>query len=355
LGLGFSFKSIDQRINVARIAAVRQCEYLLAYTLCYLPRKLLITHAGYFPPVSGTGHRHLSHVFRIAASNCRPVTYDLDIDISVRPDDHERERDVSNSFGFPTYKLWHLRPDDFLDRRNKRRRSGHDPRDDIRCHAAAVKLDRFFHDLRQHRVNDRVRERQTLNDALEADPALSEDPSFSIWYQRLTEMDAREQSTREIKEKLDKQTRENPRRTKRWGIGFDLASGRGIATVVATAVVAKMVFPRIAIDAVGPGLDASVVIAPFPSRWSPFVGIGGHLSFAEMGLGDPSDGEIGMNNTRYGYAEMYGRQFRGEAGAQFVSRAGFTTELGLAMLVFDDREGKRMTAIMPILHFGWLW
>lgn len=205
------------------------------------------------------------------------------------------------------------------------------------------------------RVNDRVRERQTLNDALEADPALSEDPSFSIWYQRLTEMDAREQSTREIKDKLDKQTRENPRRTKRWGIGFDLASGRGIATVVATAVVAKMVFPRVAIDAVGPGLDASVVIAPFPNRWSPFVGIGGHLSFAEMGLGDPSDGEIGMNNTRYGYAEMYGRQFRGEAGAQFVSRAGFTTELGLAMLVFDDREGKRMTAVMPILHFGWLW
>jgi hypothetical protein len=205
------------------------------------------------------------------------------------------------------------------------------------------------------RVNDHVRERLTLNDALKADPALSEDPSFSLWYQRLSELDARALATAERKDKIDREDRTNPRRSKRWGVAVDLISGRGAGTLVAELVLAKMIFPRIAIDASGPGLDAGFIVAPYPSRWSPFLGVGAHISFAKLGIGDEATGMIRVNDQSYGYDEIWGRHVRVEGGAQFVARAGFTTELGLTMMMFETREGTRATQIMPILHFGWLW
>jgi hypothetical protein len=119
-----------------------------------------------------------------------------------------------------------------------------------------------------------------------------------------------------------------------------------------------MFFPRIAVDLAGPGLDAGVVVAPFPSRWSPFVGIGGHVSFERLGLDLGSDGMVTVNENSYSYEEMYGRTVRVEAGAQFVGRSGFTTELGLTMLMFETErmgEKKLVQQMMPVLHFGWLF
>ncbi len=57
----------------------------------------------------------------------------------------------------------------------------------------------------------------------------------------------------------------------------------------------------------------------------------------------------------FDHDETYGRHVRGEIGAQFVTRAGFTTELGLALMGFEKRDGTRGSQVMPILHFGWLW
>jgi hypothetical protein len=203
------------------------------------------------------------------------------------------------------------------------------------------------------RVGDHLRERLALNDAIKADPGLTEDPMFTIWYKRLGELDARAQVTFDAKQKLEDQVRQNPRRTKRFGVGFDLVSGRGVLAVTASAVFAHMIMPRIAVDGVGPGLDAGIVVAPYPGRWSPFIGIGAHVSFAKLGIGEerPDD----MDPMTFDHDETYGRHIRGEIGAQLVSRAGFTTELGLAVMAFEKREGGRGSQVMPILHFGWLW
>jgi hypothetical protein len=124
---------------------------------------------------------------------------------------------------------------------------------------------------------------------------------------------------------------------------------------VGELVLAKMVFPRIAIDAGGPGLDAGVIVAPYPSRWSPFLGVGAHVSFAKLGIGEDASTMITTNRQTYGYDEIWGKHVRVEGGAQYVSRAGFTTELGLTMMLFETRDGRRASQLMPILHFGWLW
>ena len=132
-------------------------------------------------------------------------------------------------------------------------------------------------------------------------------------------------------------------------------SGRGVLAVTFSMIFANMIMPRIAVDGVGPCLDAGVIIAPFSSRWSPFVGVGAHISFAELGIGKATTTMGTMNGQEFNHAEVYGRQVRGEIGAQYASRVGFTTELGLAMMVYEKADGESGTQVMPILHFGWLW
>jgi hypothetical protein len=40
---------------------------------------------------------------------------------------------------------------------------------------------------------------------------------------------------------------------------------------------------------------------------------------------------------------------------QYVTRMGFTTELGLTMMLFETDTGTRAAQLMPIVHLGWLW
>ena len=206
------------------------------------------------------------------------------------------------------------------------------------------------------RVNDGVRERLVLNDALKADPSLTQDPMFAIWYQRLGELDARNQVTAERKLKLEHDVKRNPRTTKSFGLGFDVLSARGLFTVDASLVWKHMVFPHVALDLGSQGFDAGVVIAPLPSRWSPFLGIGGHVSLAKLGVDlGGEDGMVTVNDQSYSTDEMFGLHVRAEAGAQFVGSSGFTTELGFALMMFNDRSGKQRTSGWPIFHFGWVW
>jgi hypothetical protein len=205
------------------------------------------------------------------------------------------------------------------------------------------------------RVNDRMRERLTLNDALKADPSLTQDPMFSIWYQRLGELDARNQLTWEEKQKLEQKKRNNPRTDKNFGLGFDLISARGMFTLDASLVVAEMVFPRVALDVGTQGFDGGIVLAPLQRRWSPFFGVGGHVSFAKLGFGEGPTGTAGSEMESYELADIFGLHARAEVGAQFVGRSGFRTDLGLAFVVFNDRDGKQRTLAWPIFHFGWVW
>ena len=207
------------------------------------------------------------------------------------------------------------------------------------------------------RVNDHMRERLTLDDALKADPSLTQDPQFALWYRRLGELDARRQVTFEEKQRLERELRQNPRRDKSFGLGFDLISARGLFTVDASLVWKKMVFPRAALDFGTQGLDAGIVIAPLPRRWSPFFGVGAHVSLKKLGidLGGESSGTAGSGDQMYSTSDIFGLHARGELGAQYVGRSGFRTDLGLALLVFEDGEGKRRVIGWPVIHLGWVW
>jgi hypothetical protein len=218
------------------------------------------------------------------------------------------------------------------------------------------------------RVNDHKSERLALADALKADPSLSEDPMFAIWYQRLGELDARERVTTERKDQFHRDVKRNPRTYKKYGVGFDVLSARGLLTLSATKVVHRMFFASAALDFAGPGLDFSLTIAPLPSRWSPYLGFGAHVSAAKLGLDiyGGGMGTAGVNEQSYATEDIWGIHGRIEGGVQFVSNAGFTTELGLGMMIFKTTatpatattpamESKTVQQLWPVFHLGWLW
>ncbi|HUS28470.1 MAG TPA: caspase family protein [Kofleriaceae bacterium] len=205
-------------------------------------------------------------------------------------------------------------------------------------------------------VNDYQREKLAMSEALKADPLLTQDPSFKSRYEKLAELDAKDQATLNARLAAEQAIRKNPRSVKHVGFGFDLLSARGMFTVDASLVVKRMIFPRVAIDVGSQGFDAGVVIAPYPSRWSPFLGIGGHVSWRKMGIpvGAHSD-MINVNDNMYSTEEMWGLHGRAEAGAQYVGRSGFSTELGLALIAFREAGGRTVQQAWPIFHFGWVW
>jgi hypothetical protein len=207
------------------------------------------------------------------------------------------------------------------------------------------------------RVNDHLRERITLNDALKADPSLSQDPLFTIWYQRLGELDARSQITFEQKLKAEKELSDNPRTKKTFGLGFELLSARALFGVTASLVVKRMVFPRVGIDFATGGFDGGVVLAPLPRRWTPYLGVGGHVTLRKLGVdvGPTDSGTAGTGDQMYSNADIYGLHARAEVGAQFVGTSGFTTELGFALIFFKNAAGEQHTIGWPVLHFGWVW
>ena len=209
----------------------------------------------------------------------------------------------------------------------------------------------------QH-VGDQPNERRALGDALRADPSLGDDPLFQIWYQRLGDLDARAQSAADKQIKFDHDLATNPRTYKRFGIGFDLFSASGIFTINATAVIHRVVFPQVAVDLGGPGFDASIDIAPLASRWSPFLGIGGHMSLKKLGvnIGGGGTGMVSVNDSSYSSDDMWGATARAEIGGQYVSNAGFMTSLGLAVILFEDSKTNTIVQqLWPMFHFGWLW
>ncbi len=205
------------------------------------------------------------------------------------------------------------------------------------------------------RVGDKPSEQRTLHDALTADPSLSEDPVFQIWYKRVAELDARAASAFEIQKRLDESIRVNPRTNKRFGLGFDVLSSRGLLAVSGTALLTRMLFTTIGIDLAVPGIDTSLTFAPFASHWSPFVALGAHLSAKKMGYGSGSTAMTMVNGMSYSDDEIWGEHARIEIGGQYVGTSGFTAELGFALITFKSDQGQLVQQGWPVLHFGWLW
>jgi len=209
------------------------------------------------------------------------------------------------------------------------------------------------------RVGDEHSEMRALGDAIKADPSLSEDPLFAIWYRRLGEMQGRTVQIERDAKAYERDIEHNPRKTKTFAVGFDLFSGSGIFSVNVGLVLKRIIFPRIAYDFETPGFDVSIGIAPMQSRWSPYIGVAAHMSLAKLGITQEgmSSNAVTDNTTGQSYSdnEIWGQQFRVEGGAQYVGSAGFTTELGLAMMVFKADDGTTHQQVWPVFHFGWLW
>lgn len=208
------------------------------------------------------------------------------------------------------------------------------------------------------RVGNQADEFRVLNDALRSDPSLSEDPSFQIWYQRLSELDARARKIVEAKEKLEAEVHANPRVAKRFGLGVGVFSASGAITIDLTLVVHRMVFPQVAFDLIVPGVDVSVAVAPLTSRWSPYVAIGGHLSLRKLGI-DIGSSQIPVSGDAsakmFEGDDIWGAAARVELGAQFVGTSGVTTHLGLGLIVLQNSRGDAKADSWPVFHFGYLW
>ncbi|CAN5685214.1 hypothetical protein BH11MYX1_BH11MYX1_55260 [soil metagenome] len=207
------------------------------------------------------------------------------------------------------------------------------------------------------RVGDVPNESRSLNDALKADPSLSGDPMFQIWYRRLGEIQGRSQQIDKNAAIYQHAIEGNPRLDKRFGFGFDVFSGSGMFTINAGLVVKRVFFPRVGFDFETYGLDASLGVAPLQTRWSPYLALGVHESLAKLGISNSSGNTTVGTGTKATYkaSEVWGQQARIEGGAQYVSSMGFTTELGLCMMVFQADDGHTAQQVFPVFHFGWLW
>jgi hypothetical protein len=74
-----------------------------------------------------------------------------------------------------------------------------------------------------------------------------------------------------------------------------------------------------------------------------------------INLGANGTETVDERNQMFTASEMWGLHARFEAGFQLVSTAGFTTELGLSMMMFETDEGKTAQQLWPVIHLGWLW
>lgn len=199
------------------------------------------------------------------------------------------------------------------------------------------------------RVGDAQGEERTLREALKSDPSLSNDTEFQSRYQELVRRRAAEQAAVPDKE-------ENPRGVRRFGFGVELFSARGVAAISGTAVIADRVFPRVAIDLIGAGFDVGASVALLRSRWTPYLALGGHVSLQRLGLDSPSMAPTtGSDPAMSDHIAWLDLQARLELGVQFVGTSGFTLELGLAAMIYEDGAKGSTATTWPVLHFGYLF
>jgi hypothetical protein len=199
------------------------------------------------------------------------------------------------------------------------------------------------------RVGDAQGEERALREALKSDPSLSYDTEFQTRYQEfLTRHAAEEQRKMEILA--------SPRSIRRFGWGLDLLSARGLLGVSGTVVIANRLFPRVAIDLLGGGLDASASVALLRSRWTPYLALGGHISLQWFGvsyldMSPPTSSDPG-GPERIPWYDLHARL---EVGAQFVGVAGAITEFGLAVILYEDGAKRPNVTVWPVFHVGGLY
>ncbi|MHB8876513.1 MAG: caspase family protein [Myxococcaceae bacterium] len=205
------------------------------------------------------------------------------------------------------------------------------------------------------KVGDHPNERTALRDALTSDTSLSEDPDFKSWYQRLTELEAQDKRNEEIKKNVEKELSDNPRLKKRWGIGIDFISTRGIMVLVGSYKVIDTLYLYGSVDLIGPGVDAGLRWVPFGWKISPFIGGGVHTSLSGVGILPQRQSSVfTVNENAFDYVDIWGPGGHFDIGIQYFGGLGFSSEVGLGVILFNHPKFNTLeTMPMVILNLGW--
>lgn len=185
---------------------------------------------------------------------------------------------------------------------------------------------------------DQQGEMKALQEALSLDPTLGDDPSVARFAERSKVLAAALERQKVVKEVAREEVRLNPRLGRRWGLGAQLISTKGILVLEGYFLPLWWLCFSLSTDLIGPGLDAAVKVTPLPSTWSPFVSGGFHYGFNAWQRGS----SISVNGMPSGlaYDDIWGTMFHAEVGLQWMSRSGFSVEFGGGpMLFFNKRVG----------------
>ncbi len=202
------------------------------------------------------------------------------------------------------------------------------------------------------RVGEYAREVQDLKDALRAEPSLADDPDFARWYRRMVELEADARRGATVTKAVQDEIAANPRLRRRWGIGLDLITTRGVLVFTGTAIFAGSVFIDVGFAPIAPGFDIGVRWAPMGMAFSPFVGAGGFLNVAALGGG--GSGTVVLNGNQYNYDQIWSQLVHVDAGVQYFGDMGFRAELGIGGMIFPHPSTREpIFMFMPEMGVGW--
>jgi tetratricopeptide (TPR) repeat protein len=215
----------------------------------------------------------------------------------------------------------------------------HEPRDSAALRGKARALVRLAE--LHGRQKNREQEAHALRMALEADPSLAEAPDFADTYRQLQEFEASQARTAMLRETVEKEVTDNPRRGYRWGLGGDFL-GRGLLAVSGTMLIREHWFPYLAFDLLsGPAVDAGVRFVPGHHPFSPYVGVAGRLLLTDAPLLIDQENEL----------QLFGSSVHVGAGFQLFTQEGLAVDMGIEGL-FVIEHGKGFVAFWPMINFS---
>ncbi len=208
----------------------------------------------------------------------------------------------------------------------------------------------------QHaRQGDRAQERKALRDALNAEPTLAEDLDFVERYRWLREQEAATARTERVRESVNQEIELNPYVLRRWGVGFDLMSTRGLLAPWVTVILDEVWLPYVALDFMGRGVDLGIRYKP-ENRDPGFdvvYGVGTHLSLTPLGV--PPIAPLDSPNP-LSIQFMWGNTLHIDTGILYIGRPGASVELGLGLSLYSYPP-KQAFGLMPwaSMSVGWFF
>jgi len=178
-------------------------------------------------------------------------------------------------------------------------------------------------------------ELKVLQEALSLDPTFAEDPSVARFAERSKVLHAELERQKVVQKVVTDEVLRNPRFTKRWGLGFQLVSTKGILVLEGHYLPLWWLAITLAADLIGPGVDLSVKVMPLVSSWTPTASFGFHYGFDAWQRSNKSS-SVTVNGVPTGltYDDYWGKVFHAEAGLQWMARNGFTAEFNAGPMLF---------------------